>query len=469
MSVVIIQIIASITYIPQLTALSRQVIGFSFFAGIILVLFDPTWDRKKKTLVILVLTCGLSFSHYSSAYICSAIFLISGLLSFLLWRIDFFRRKTLKPVATLGLGLSILLITFLWNGLLNNSAQDVNLVAKNIYQKGPQILPNKTQDFINRWLTGALSTSAELTPEEFKAKILQFNAQNYPNFQIQPVSLTYEIRIAQYPDRKPTLGATSASLFYWLYVVFNTIFQGLILIQILSILIIIFGKLYKRDLKTLYYNKIDLHSSSIDIFTLTCVSLSIAIFLRISASNIALYSPERVALQLAFIFSLPIATLIERIMGRSQLTDRIGLISLLFSSFIFLQQATGLIGYINGTSSSRISSNINEDRPFVISESEVKAAHWIYKNIPKDFRLQSDITANLVNTQFNIFETRPFIDQTSPFGIFRNSYVYLSKANLETGITRQSIGGLRNIQVPFDYLNQNHSTVYSSEGARVYR
>jgi uncharacterized membrane protein len=469
MSVVLIETVASISFIPQLTALSRQVIGLAFFVGIVLVLFDPTWDRKKKTIVILVLTCGLSFSHYSSAYICSTIFLISGLLSFLLQRIDFLRRKSLKPVATLGLGFSILLITFLWNGLLNNSAQDVNLVAKNIYEKGPQLLPNKTQDFINRWLTGAVATSTVLTPEEFKAKTLKYNAENYPNFQIQPASLTYDIKIVQYPTEKPTLGATSAIVFYWFYVVFKTTFQGLILIQILSFLIIIFGNLAKRNLKTIYRNNINLHNTSLDIFTLTCASFAVAAFLRISASNVKLYEPGRVALQLAIIFSLPIATLIDRFMRQSKLLDRIGLITLLFSSFIFLQQATGLIGYINGKSSSRISSNINEDRPFVISESEGKAAHWIYKSIPKDFRLQSDIMANLVNTQFNIFETRPFIDQTAPFGIFRGSYVYLSKNNLETGLTRQSIGGLRNIQVPFDYLNQNHSVVYSSEGARVYR
>jgi hypothetical protein len=69
----------------------------------------------------------------------------------------------------------------------------------------------------------------------------------------------------------------------------------------------------------------------------------------------------------------------------------------------------------------------------------------------------------------NILEDRDFIDQTAPFGIFSGSYVYFSKANLEAGITRQSFGGLTNIQVPFDYLNQNLSIVYSSGSARVYR
>jgi uncharacterized membrane protein len=467
MSVVIIEIVASIAFIPQVTALSRQVIGLAFFVGIILVLFDPIWDRKKKTIVILVLTCGLSFSHYTSAYLCSAIFVISGLLSVLMRRLDFFRIKRLKPVATLGLGLSILVITFLWNGILNNSAQDVNLVAKNIYVKGPQFLPNNTEKFLDRWLSGVNIPSFGVTPAEFKVKILQNNAYKYPNLQLKSASLSYDITPAEFPMSEGALGPGTAKLFYWLYIVVNTTFQGLIFIQILATIVLIFGLPLKKNIKTSYPNEIDLHTTLLDIFTLTCVSFLLAIFLRISASNSTLYGPERTAFQLAFIFSLPVAILIHRFMRRGKLTRRIGLISLLFSSFIFLQQATGLIGYIYGTINSRVGQSL--DRGFVISESERSAANWIHNNLPIDSTLQSDVNANLVNLQMNIFETRSFIDQTAPFGIFSGSYVYLSKANLESGITRQSFGGISNIQVPFDYLNENLSVVYSSGSSRVYR
>jgi uncharacterized membrane protein len=469
MSVVIIQIVASITFIPQLTALSRQVIGLAFFAGIILVLFDPTWDRKKKTIVILALTCGLSFSHYTSAYLYSAIFLISGLFSILVRKTNFFRRERLQPVATLSLGLSILVITFLWNGLLNNSAQDVNQVVKNIYVKGPQFLPNNTQSFIDRWLSGVETTSTELSPAEFKVEFLKNSAYNYPNFQIEPASLTYNIKPSEYPFTEPILGTGYANLFYWLYIVANSTFQGMVVIQILSMIKLITGYFPKKNTNSIKRSEISSDTTLLDIFTLTSVSFSIAVYLRIAGSTSALYGPERVAFQLAFIFSLPIAILIDRFMRSSRLTHRIGLFALLLSSFIFLQQATGLIGYTYGKISSRISSSLSEDRPFVISQSEGSAAHWIQKNIATNSTLQSDITANLVNLQMNIFETKVFIAQTAPFGIFSGSYVYLSKANLETGITRQGYGGLKNMQVPFDYLNQYLSVVYSSEGARVYR
>jgi uncharacterized membrane protein len=469
MSVVIIETVASISFIPQISAVSRQVIGLAFFVGIILVIFDPTWDRNKKTIVILILSFGLSFSHYTSAYLCSAIFIISGLFSVLMRHIGFFHLKRVKPVITLGLSLSILVITFLWNGLLNNSAQDVNLVAKNIYVKGPQFLPNNTQSFIDRWLSGIEVPSSGLTPAEFKVEILNNNAYKYPKFQLESAALTYDITPAEYPVSKPILGTGYSKLFYWLHIFINTTFQVLIFIQIILMSKLIFGYLPKQKQKTMYRNKIKFDTTLFDIFTLTCVSFLLAIFLRISGSNSELYGPERAAFQLAFIFSLPVAMLIDRFMSRSKLTHRIGIIALLFSSFIFLQQATGLIGYIYGTTFSRISSSLSEDRPFVISESEWSAAYWIHENIPANSTLQSDITANLVNSRMNIFETRAFIDQTAPFGIFNGSYVYLSKANLETGITRQSFGGLSYIQVPFDYLDQQLSVIYSSEGARVYR
>jgi hypothetical protein len=230
---------------------------------------------------------------------------------------------------------------------------------------------------------------------------------------------------------------------------------------------LISGYFTRRNTKNTNRNEIHLDTTLLDIFTLTCVSFLIAAFLRTSASNSALYGAERTALQLAFIFSLPVAILIDRFMRRSILTHRIGLIGLLFSSYIFLQQATGLTGYIYGTINSRI--GLSLVRGFEISENEVRAANWIYSNVPTNSTLQSDLNANLVNLRMNIFETRAFIAQTAPFGIFSGSYVYLSKANLETGITRQSFGVSKIMQVPLDYLNKNLSIVYSSEGARVYR
>jgi hypothetical protein len=199
------------------------------------------------------------------------------------------------------------------------------------------------------------------------------------------------------------------------------------------------------------------------------VSFLIAFFLRVSGTIGAFYNPERAAIQLAFIFSLSIALLLESFFRTTKRLHRISTSVLVLSCFVFLQSNSGLIGYIYGSPSGRTGSFVSSERRFIISENERNAADWIDQNIPKNSYLQSDYFANLVNLQKNVFDQRLFIEQTAPFGMFIGSYVYLSKANLESGLTNQSIGGIGNFRVPFEYLDLNRSIVYSSEGARVYR
>jgi hypothetical protein len=205
-----------------------------------------------------------------------------------------------------------------------------------------------------------------------------------------------------------------------------------------------------------------------EIIPLASVSLLFALFLRISGTGSAFYNPERAAFQLAFIFSISIAVLLEKSIKLTNRSQRVWGVVFLFSCFVFLQQATGLIGYIYGAPSARISSNISGDSIYIISKNEQIAAEWINQNTPKNSYLQSDDAARLVNSQKDIFEKKPFIKQIAPFAVLSGSYVYLSKANLQSGITHQGNFGFK-FRAPLDYLDQNLSVVYSSGGARVYR
>ena len=468
MPVVIIETIGSISYIQQMTALTRQIVGLAFFVGILFVLFDPVWNRNKKTKVILLLMCGLSFSHYSSAYLCSIIFLLAGLITFILRRVSSFYRKNFTPVTTLRLGVAILAITFLWNGALNNSAQDIYTVSRSLVTKGPQFLPNKTGNFIDRWLSG-VNTSHELTSEKFKSNVLESNSYNFPNLELVPTSLAYEIKPAEYPRSEALFGTITATAFLWLYVFINTTFQFLIFLHVFLAMIFLIRFLFKRKkelFKTSHFKTVVL---LMDLIPLALVSLPLALVLRISGTSSEFYNAERAAFQLALIFSLSIALILERFIRWTKRSHRTFYSALILSCIVFLQSATGLIGYIYGSPSTRISSIVSEDSVLIISENERSAANWVDVNIPKSSYLQSDITANLVNSQYDIFQEKRLILQTAPFALFTGSYVYLSKSNLETGITYQFVGGFLRFNVPLDYLDQNLSVVYSSGGARVYR
>jgi uncharacterized membrane protein len=467
MGVVIIQIVGSISYIPQMTALARQSIGSAFFIGMLLVVLDPVWDRRIRTKVILLFACGLSFSHYSSAYLCSVIFVSAGFFSFFVKRSVYFRRTGLKPITTLSLGLAILFITFFWNAALNNSTRDLASVSTNISSQGLRFLPNETGSFIDRWLNGVVVTNKK-TPDEFKTSVLKINAFTYPNLQPTPPSLTYEIKQANYAESKPPLGTSTAQIFTWLYILINTAFQAMIAFQVALALLSIFKLISKAKRKTINSLESNIPMVLTELIPLASISLLLALVLRISGTGSQFYNPERAAFQLAFIFSLSIALLLESLVRRSKAFQRACGTALLLSCFVFLQQATGLVGYIYGSPSSRISSGMSADSTYIISRNEQNAADWINRNSPKNSILQSDDAAALVNSQYDIFDKKPLIKQLAPFALFNGSYVYLSKANLETGITRQGGSGL-SFKVPLDYLDQNLSAVYSSGGARVYR
>jgi len=465
MGVIMITIVGSISYIPQMTALARQIIGTAFFIGMLLVVFNSTWDRKKKIRVILLFSCGLSVSHYSSAYLCTIIFISAGVVSFFIRRTAYFRCSGFKPITSLSLGLGILVITFFWNGILNNSVQDLNSISTNVSSKGLQFLPSRSGSFIDRWLSGVVASPKE-AKDEFKSSILKSNAITFPNLQPYPSSLTYEVAPAEYATSEPPFGESTAQLFSWLYIIINTIFQALIVVQVLFALLLIFRLLPKEKRESIMRLNSQIPTVLIEIIPLASISLLLAIFLRISGTASSFYNPERAAFQLAFIFSISISVLLEIFTKLTNRFQRVWGAAFLFSCFVFLQQATGLIGYIYGSPSARISSNFSEESIYIISKNEQIASEWINRNTPQDSYFQGDNAAGLVISQKNIFDKKPYLSQIAPFAVFTGSYVYLSKPNLETGITRQ--GSFR-FRVPLDYLDQNLSVVYSSGGARVYR
>ena len=109
---------------------------------------------------------------------------------------------------------------------------------------------------------------------------------------------------------------------------------------------------------------------------------------------------------------------------------------------------------------------------FVISNEEKAASTWISTTLPASSFLQADSYAALVNLQNDQIPVDRQIPQIAPFGLVTNSYVYLSKANLKSGIAWCPILGTRtlvNFGLPMDYLKNNLSLVYSSGGSRVYR
>jgi hypothetical protein len=139
--------------------------------------------------------------------------------------------------------------------------------------------------------------------------------------------------------------------------------------------------------------------------------------------------------------------------------------------FIFVQQNSGLHEYLSGTPTARISNAVSGYSRFVISKEDQAASTWVSTKMPPTSFLQADFSALLGSVQNGKIPVTRQIPQIAPYGLLENSYVFLSTANLKSGIAScpASDRTIVNFAVPVDYLDDNLSLVYSTGGSRVYR
>jgi hypothetical protein len=209
----------------------------------------------------------------------------------------------------------------------------------------------------------------------------------------------------------------------------------------------------------------------VDLTTITFVALLLAILLRISNTIAIFYNPERVAFQLSFIFSLPVAIILERFFTRYAGKERLLCWILPLCGFIFVQQNSGLHEYLSGTPTARISNAVSGYSRFVISKEDQAASTWVSTKMPPTSFLQADFSALLGSVQNGKIPVTRQIPQIAPYGLLENSYVFLSTANLKSGIASCPARDrtIVSFAVPVDYLDDNLSLVYSTGGSRVYR
>jgi uncharacterized membrane protein len=472
MSISVIEIVGSISFIPQMTALARQVVGILFFVAILIAIFDQSWSRRNKISLVIAFALGLSFSHYSTAYLTSLIFLIVGLLSSI--SLLFRRRgsRLSKPIITLPVAFAVIGMVVLWNGVVTHSLQDAKATYNALSANGAKFLPNSHQSFIQRWFSG-VSLPTKFTSLDMKTQVLATNLYKYPSLEINPVSLLYNTTTVDLPKSKPVLGKIGATVVVYIYLFSNTLAQGLVVAALFLGARFLFQQRKRRKKKEPENSDTEERDVWLDALPLLFTSFFFAVLLRSSKTFSEFYNPERAAFQLALIFSLPVALTLERLIN-SRLKIVVGLTGFLlpFSSFIFLQQNSGLAGYLYGTPDARINNSVSANSHFIISEQERASADWVATNVPLSSYVQVDAHAVLSIIQSDLRSPKKIINQIAPYGIFKGSYVYLSQGNFLTGLVEESnVTGTSTVffAPPMDYLDKNLSLVYSSGGARVYR
>lgn len=452
-------IIGSISYIPQMTALARQVIGFVFLIGILLVIHEKTWSVRRQKIVGLTMALGMAVSHYSTAYLASIEFGIAMFVGWVIFLISPSRFRKRNRVFTPAFSLSLMLITVVWNGLITQSLQDVKPVVDRTFSQGISFLPNQDASLWSRWFSGTVTVK----PDDTVTVIRSANFESNNKQGITPTldSLSYQLRISKIDGPKPYFGNKIAAVFSNILIYGRTFFQ----VSSLFGLILIIYKYFAPSNWVRKKMKMPSNNQTLDLFGIGVASLIIGLVARTSGTLGSSYNPERVALQIAILLFIPTAIAIEYILSREKFIQIFLAVPLLFFLTVLLFEATSLSGYVTGSDTTRISNLNRNSSAFIISESERSASQWLEGNIPADSPLQTDNRGYLALLQ-NGRIPDVYARSLDPVNLLKGSYIYAANSNIVGEVARTSFGFFI---FPADYIDQHYGVIYSSNRARIYQ
>lgn len=449
-------ILGSISYIPQMTALARQVIAFIFFIGILLVIHEKNWSVRRQKVVGLSMALGMAASHYSTAYLASSIFGIAMFVAGFVFLISPNRFLKGNRVFTPAFSISLILITVIWNGVITQSLQDVKPVIDRTLSQGVSFLPNQNESLWERWFSGTVTEKSV----DNAASIRNANLELNKNLGIAPSlsSLNYELRSAYVAYPKPFFGEKFAATYLNLLIFGRTFFQ---LFGVFGLFLIIYKYFVPSNWVRIRMKMPD-NNQIFDLFGIGIASLIIGFFARTSGTLGPFYNPERTGLQVAIVILIPTAIAVEYILFRQKFIQIFLAVPLLFFLSVLLLQATSLGGFVTGSEVARISNLSSNFSPYVISESERRASLWLQGAIPADSLVQTDSRAYLALSQNGRGADFTSLD---PVNLVKGSYIYAANSNVVGGVARTSLGF---IIFPEDYIDQQYSVIYSSNRAKVY-
>ena len=453
-------IIGSISYIPQMTALNRQVIGIAFFVGILLVISERSWTVYRKQSVGLLMAVGMAVSHYSTAFLASAIFSISIVFSLFLFVFSGKRQVKGRRVFTLAFSISLILITVVWNGVVNHSAQDLKQVVDLASSQGFDFLPNHNQSLWSRWVSGTVVSSDSSNSTATAMKSLRASNLAYGEIiRITPTqeALSYQLKPARIPYAEPVFGVKMGQTYNNLVILGRSFFQ----LFTVSGLLLLVRRYYSSRRQHRTQESIPSSSQTLDLFGLGVAAVIIGLVARISGTLGPLYNPERAALQIAITLMIPSVIAIEFVLFRKKIIQIFLAVPVLFFLVVLLFQSTSLGGYVIGSDVARISSGQSRFSQFVITDAERSASRWLADSISSNSFLQTDGAGSL-----SLFQNGRRSNSTSldPVNLAKNSYIYASNSNIVGNVAR----GGKLFVFPEDYINKHYQVIYSTNQARIY-
>jgi len=485
---VYILILGSISYFNNFAALNRQVIGTAIFFGIFVVIFQNQWSISRRKRFIIILTLGVSVSHYSTAYLFSLIALLGAFMYSATLLFDLFgiissgRVKEAisahqNRIFTLPFTLLLVVVIFTWNGVLTHSSENLGSVISNLTsaQNKVQLLPSKEKNAFTRYLAG--NSTVPLSAEDYRTAVILKGKIENPNLQLRPESFEYNLEKSKISSIRPLLGSTFGNVMRSIIGISKIIYQLPIVISGLFFVFVFYRQrrtpsseldLASQERENTLFGYFREKSNLLVLFDLASLTFSgilIAAVFRSTTLVSQFYNTDRAALQISILWILPFALFYDfctRIPKIKYLIHG----SFLLCAAVLLHFQLGLTALYDGTYVSKVSAiNANVDTQIITTE-EVESAHWISKHLNSSDTIQMDGLARVNFLKFD--NPARTIANIAPFALDVDSFVFLNRANLMGNVEYDSFL-FRRFVSPNDYITKYYSPVYVSDNTRLFK
>jgi hypothetical protein len=397
----------------------------------------------------------MAISHYSTAYLASAIFTIVLMLSLVNFLLSPKRFVHTRRVFTPTFSLLLILITVIWNGVITQTLLDSKPIFDRTLSQGIDLLPNQDQSLWTQWISGTIPVQDLKSTLDIRLSNLQINKKF--GFTATPESLSYQLQLVEAPFPKPFFGVKVANTYSNLLVLGRTFFQ---IFAFFGLVLLIFEIFVGKKFMRAHQIGLDVNQS-LDLIGIGLAALVIGFVARTSGTLGPSYNPERVALQIAIVLLIPTAAAMQCVLFQKNVLKVFAAVPVVFFLITPLFQASSLSGYVTGSDVTRISNLQKDYSPFVISEGERRASRWLAENVPVTSYLQTDRRGFLVLLQN---ERRTDFNSLDPVNLLKGSYIYAANSNVVGGVSRAETLFV----FPEDYIDQHYQVVYSTTRARIY-
>ena len=489
---ILIFIVGGASYFGNLTALSRQIVGLLLFIGIWIVLFESNWSFGRRQRFIFVLALGLSFSHYSTAYIFAGMALLSAIIYSIIYFSNFTENLSLgrkdmtfllhrSRVLTIPFAIFIILITYSWNGVITQSSQNLQGVVKTLItqRNDLKLLPNRDQSLVLRYLAGNTSSST-LTLEEIKRASIIVQTRDFPTLSIRPESYDYQVK--QIPTKSTERPLQNLSKFVNTSVGGAKLLSQAAVVFTIVVLFLIFLRArrlaqteevpYEEStdrnglMNHLYrcFGKLNLSSHLYDLTFMTFVSFLLAVVARSSGLLGKFYNTDRLALQMAIIWCLPLSIMLSILIERFRV-KRLATSLMIFSVSATLLFQLGFVTVWRGDLTNKINSKNWQSDSNSVTLEMFTTQQWISNKLSKNDFLQTDCVNNISFGKFNL--KGALYRLSMPYNLDSGAFIYKGPGNLKNQTYFDCSFNV--FKYPSEFIDKYYLPVYTSTNTEVLR